>query len=74
MTERRLRREGLENQIEGAKDEMVGNIKGDVGDALDDSETHVRGRVQQAKGKIQRKIGEAQENLADRADERRTDL
>ncbi|HUF51640.1 MAG TPA: CsbD family protein [Longimicrobiales bacterium] len=71
MTERKLRRAGLKNQIEGAKDELVGNVKGDAGDALDDGSMHARGRVQQAKGKVQRKFGEAQEHVADEVAETR---
>lgn len=61
-----LHREGTENRVEGAAEELEGKIRGNVGDALDDRDEHVKGRAKEMKGKIKRKIGEAQQDVAER--------
>ncbi len=67
MADRRdLHREGTENRVEGAAEELEGKIRGGVGDALDDRDEHIKGRAKELKGKVKRKFGEAQQDIADR--------
>ncbi|HEU5209871.1 MAG TPA: CsbD family protein [Longimicrobiales bacterium] len=61
-----LHREGTENRVEGAAEELEGKIRGGVGDALDDRDEHIKGRAKEMKGKIKKKFGEAQQDVADR--------
>ena len=63
MTKRKMREEGIENQVKGRVEELKGKVRGDVGDALDDGDMHVKGRVEEMKGKVRRKVGELQEDL-----------
>jgi uncharacterized protein YjbJ (UPF0337 family) len=66
MTDRNLRREGLEDRIEGTFEEKKGKVRGDIGDALDNQSEHLKGRAQQVRGKVQKKVGEAKEELSER--------
>ena len=69
MTDRKLHDKGTENRIEGSIDELKGKVRGDVGDATDNTSEHIKGRAEELKGKMQRKVGEAQQDAA-RKDER----
>jgi uncharacterized protein YjbJ (UPF0337 family) len=63
MSDRELRREGRKDQVEGAIKEAQGDLRGDIGDAVDDHSEHLKGRAKQAEGKIQKKVGEIKEDL-----------
>ena len=58
-----MNRKGAANEAKGAARETVGKVKGDVGDALDNSKMHAEGRGDQLKGKIQKNVGKAQRAL-----------
>lgn len=58
-----LNKKGTENQVKGTVKEMAGKVKGDVGDALDNSKMHAEGRADQLKGKIQKTAGKAERAL-----------
>ena len=64
MANRKMRRDGMENQMRGNAEELKGKVRGDVGDVLDDREQHVKGRVEEVKGKIRKNVGELQEDLS----------
>ena len=65
-----LHREGTENRIEGAAEELEGKIRGGVGDAIDDRDEHIKGRAKEMKGKVKKKFGEAQQDVAERDGDR----
>lgn len=58
-----LNKKGAANEMKGSLKEAAGKVKGDVGDALDDSKMHAEGRGEQLKGKIQKNFGKAQRAL-----------
>ena len=58
-----LNRKGSANEAKGAAKETLGKVKGDVGDALDNSSMHAEGRGDQLKGKIQKNFGKAERAL-----------
>lgn len=58
-----MNRKGATNETKGAARETVGKMKGDVGDALDNSKMHAEGRGDQLKGKIQKNVGKAERAL-----------
>jgi uncharacterized protein YjbJ (UPF0337 family) len=58
-----MNEKGAKNELKGAIKETAGKIKGDVGDALDNSKMHADGRAEQFKGKIQKTVGKAQRAL-----------
>ena len=67
MADRRdLHRDGTENRIEGAAEELEGKIRGGVGDAVDDHDEHLKGRAKEMKGKVKKKFGEVQQDIANR--------
>ena len=45
---------GLENQVKGTAKEMKGKIRGDVGDATDNTSEHIKGKVQKNFGKAEK--------------------
>jgi uncharacterized protein YjbJ (UPF0337 family) len=53
---------GIENQVKGTAKEMKGKIRGDLGDATDNSSEHIKGRAEQVKGKVQKNFGKAERN------------
>lgn len=55
-----LNKKGAANEAKGAMKEAGGRLKGDVGDALDNSDMHAKGRVEQVKGNIQKNLGKAE--------------
>jgi uncharacterized protein YjbJ (UPF0337 family) len=54
---------GLENQVKGTAKEMKGQVRGDLGDATDDTSEHVKGRADELEGKIQKNFGKAERKL-----------
>jgi uncharacterized protein YjbJ (UPF0337 family) len=58
-----MNKKGAANEAKGAIRETAGKVKGDVGDALDNSSMHAEGRGEQLKGKIQKNFGKAERAL-----------
>jgi uncharacterized protein YjbJ (UPF0337 family) len=59
---------GLANEIKGNVKETVGKVRGDLGDALDNSSEHVKGRAQQAEGNVQKNFGKAEQKVDEKLD------
>jgi len=59
-----LKERGLENQVKGTAKEMKGKIRGNLGDATDNSSEHIKGRAEQLKGKIQKNFGKGERKAA----------
>ena len=55
-----LNQRGIDNQVRGTAKEMKGKIRGDLGDATDNSSEHIKGRAEELKGKIQKNVGKAE--------------
>lgn len=55
-----LNERGLENQVKGTAKEIKGKIRGDLGDATDNSSEHIKGRAEQVKGKVQKNFGKGE--------------
>jgi uncharacterized protein YjbJ (UPF0337 family) len=60
-----LNEKGVENQVKGTAKEMKGKIRGDLGDATDNSSEHIKGRAEELKGKVQKNFGKGERD-ADR--------
>lgn len=58
-----LNERGLENQVKGTAKEVKGKIRGDLGDATDNSGQHIKGRTEQLEGKIQKNFGKGERTL-----------
>jgi uncharacterized protein YjbJ (UPF0337 family) len=58
-----LNTRGTENEIKGKMHEEKGNLRGDLGDATDNTSEHIKGRVEQAKGNIQKNFGKTERKL-----------
>ncbi len=58
-----LNESGIENQVKGTAKEMKGKLRGDLGDATDNTSQHIKGRVEQAKGNVQNNFGKAEKKL-----------
>ena len=61
-----LEQRGLENQVKGTAKEMEGQVRGDLGDATDNTSEHIKGRAKELEGKIQKNFGKAQQDADDR--------
>ncbi|HXV18335.1 MAG TPA: CsbD family protein [Gemmatimonadaceae bacterium] len=57
-----LEQRGLENQVKGSAKEMEGQVRGDIGDATDNTSEHLKGRAKELEGKIQKNFGKAERN------------
>ena len=55
-----LNERGLENQVKGTAKEMKGKIRGNLGDATDNSSEHIKGRAEELKGKVQKNFGKGE--------------
>ena len=55
-----LNQRGLENQVKGTAKEMEGQIRGDLGDATDNTSEHIKGRAKEVEGKIQKNFGKSE--------------
>ncbi len=58
-----LNTRGTENEIKGKMKAEKGNLRGDLGDATDNTSEHIKGRVEQAKGNIQKNFGKGERKL-----------
>jgi uncharacterized protein YjbJ (UPF0337 family) len=58
-----LNERGLENQVKGTAKEVKGRVRGDVGDATDNTSQHIKGRAEQLEGKIQKNFGKAERKV-----------
>lgn len=59
----RLERDGLENEVKGAAKEMKGQVRGDLGDATDNTSEHIKGRAEELEGKVQKNFGKAERKV-----------
>jgi uncharacterized protein YjbJ (UPF0337 family) len=57
-----LEQRGLENEVKGSAKEMKGKLRGDLGDATDNTSEHIKGRAEELKGKIQKNFGKGERN------------
>jgi uncharacterized protein YjbJ (UPF0337 family) len=57
-----LETRGVENQVKGTAKEMKGKMRGDLGDATDNSSEHIKGRAEQLEGKVQKNFGKGERN------------
>lgn len=57
-----LERRGLENQVKGTAKEVEGQIRGDIGDATENTSEHLKGREKELEGKIQKNFGKGERN------------
>lgn len=53
---------GIENQVKGTAKEMKGKMRGDLGDATDNSSEHIKGRAEELEGKFQKNLGKTERN------------
>ena len=60
-----LNQRGVENQVKGTAKEMEGQVRGDLGDATDNTSEHIKGRAKELEGKIQKNFGKAERNTDD---------
>ena len=58
-----LETRGVENQVKGSAKEMKGKMRGDLGDATDNTSEHIKGRAEQLEGKIQKNFGKGERNV-----------
>ena len=58
-----LNQRGIENKTEGKVEELKGKIRGDLGDAVDDRDEHIKGRAEELKGKAKQELGDAQRKI-----------
>jgi len=58
-----LNERGIENKTEGKVEELKGKIRGDIGDAVDDHDQHIKGRAEELKGKAKQELGDAQRKI-----------
>lgn len=61
----KLERDGVENEVKGAAKEMKGQVRGDLGDATDNTSEHIKGRAEELEGKIQKNFGKAERKADD---------
>ncbi|MFZ2744711.1 MAG: CsbD family protein, partial [Trichococcus flocculiformis] len=59
----------LGDKAKGMKDKVVGKIKEEYGDLVDDSSKELEGKLQQARGEAIQNKGEIKEDLHDKADD-----
>ena len=59
------RKMGDQNQLVGAAKELGGKVRGGLGDLVDNREQHVKGTVDELKGKAQKNLGKVQQKVED---------
>ena len=59
------RNTGDQNRAEGTAKELGGKIRGGLGDLVDNREQHVKGTVDELKGKAQKNLGKVQQKVED---------
>jgi uncharacterized protein YjbJ (UPF0337 family) len=57
-----LNERGIENEVKGTAKEMKGKLKGDLGDATDNTSQHIKGRAEELKGKTQKNFGKLEQD------------
>jgi uncharacterized protein YjbJ (UPF0337 family) len=55
-----LNERGTENQVKGTAKEMKGKIRGNLGDATDNTSEHIKGRAEELEGKVQKNFGKGE--------------
>lgn len=63
-----IRREGMENEVEGTGKDLKGRVKDAVGGLTGDESMQAEGKFDRVKGKVQKKVGEFQNDIADRSE------
>jgi len=58
-----LETRGVENQVKGSAKEMKGKMRGDLGDATDNTSEHIKGRAEELEGKIQKNFGKGERSV-----------
>ena len=58
-----LEQRGIENQVKGTAKEMEGQVRGDLGDATDNTSEQIKGRAKELEGKIQKNFGKAEREV-----------
>lgn len=59
------RKDGDQNQIEGAAKELGGKVRSKVGDITDNRSQHAEGKLDELKGKAQKNFGKVQNKVED---------
>ena len=49
--------------MKGTAKEVKGQVRGDIGDATDDTSEHIKGRAEELKGKVQKNFGKAEREI-----------
>ena len=57
------------DKAKGMKDKVVGKIKEEYGDLVDDTEKELEEKLQQARGEAVEKAGEIKEDISDKVDD-----
>lgn len=60
----------MDNKNEGRLEEGRGNVKENLGDAIDDPKMEREGQIDQAKGNIRQGVGDLQDKLQGHDDKR----
>jgi uncharacterized protein YjbJ (UPF0337 family) len=58
-----LNERGIENEVKGTAKEMKGKLRGDLGDATDNTSQHIKGRAEELKGKTQKNFGKIEQDV-----------
>ena len=58
-----LETRGVENQVKGSAKELKGKMRGDLGDATDNTSEHIKGRAEELEGKIQKNFGKGERSV-----------
>ena len=64
---------GMADEVKGSVKETVGKVRGDLGDAVDNSSEHLKGRAQQAEGNVQKNVGKAEQKIDEKLDRSKSD-
>lgn len=57
------------DKFKGMKDKVVGKIKEEYGDLVNDPEKELEGKLQQARGEVIEKVGEVKEDISDKVED-----
>ena len=59
----------LDDKLKGLKDQVVGKVKEENGDATNDKSKELEGKAQKAKGQITQKVEEGKDKAHDKIDD-----
>ncbi|MGP6140117.1 MULTISPECIES: CsbD family protein [unclassified Jeotgalibaca] len=59
----------LDDKLKGLKDQAVGKVKEEYGDATDDKSKELEGKLQKNKGKMTEKVEEGKDRAHDKVDD-----